>query len=49
VRITPDLETYRPFLREAGAEFGIPLRFIHGDALAYAADLPHNLSRSTGR
>lgn len=32
--ITPDPERYRPYLREAGAEFGMPLRFTHGDALA---------------
>ncbi|MGA2111125.1 MAG: PD-(D/E)XK nuclease family protein [Anaerolineales bacterium] len=34
--ITPDPERYRPHLLEAGEEFGIPLRFTHGDALASA-------------
>ena len=34
--VTPDPERYRPYLREAGAEFGMPLRFTHGDALASA-------------
>jgi len=37
--VTPDPERYRPFLREAGAEFGMPLRFTHGDALASAAGI----------
>ena len=34
--VTPDPERYRPHLREAGAEFGLPLRFTHGEALASA-------------
>lgn len=32
--VTPDPERYRAFLREAGVEFGVPLRFTHGESLA---------------
>ena len=31
--VVPDLERYRPFLQAAGAEFGVPLRFPHGEPL----------------
>jgi ATP-dependent helicase/DNAse subunit B len=31
--VTPDPERYRPLLREAAREFGIPLRFTHGESL----------------
>jgi ATP-dependent helicase/DNAse subunit B len=31
--VTPDPERYRPLLREAGREFGIPLRYSHGESL----------------
>jgi ATP-dependent helicase/DNAse subunit B len=34
--VTPDPERYRPFLREAGHEFGVPLRFTHGESLSSA-------------
>jgi ATP-dependent helicase/DNAse subunit B len=34
--VTPDPERYRQYLREAGAEFGLPLRFTHGESLASA-------------
>ena len=34
--VTPDPERYRPFLREAGHEFGVPLRFTHGEPLSSA-------------
>jgi len=34
--VTPDPERYRPLLREAGAEFGLPIRFTHGEALTSA-------------
>lgn len=34
--VTPDPEGYRPFLREAGHEFGVPLRFTHGEPLSSA-------------
>ncbi len=31
--VTPNPELYRPLLREAAFEFGMPLRFTHGDQL----------------
>ena len=31
--VTPDPERYRPFLREAAVEFGVPIRFTHGEPL----------------
>ena len=31
--VTPNPELYRPLLREAAIEFGLPLRFTHGDPL----------------
>jgi ATP-dependent helicase/DNAse subunit B len=31
--VTPNPELYRPILREAALEFGLPLRFAHGDPL----------------
>ncbi len=31
--VTPNPELYRPLLREAALEFGLPLRFTHGDPL----------------
>jgi len=31
--VTPNPELYRPLLREAALEFGLPLRFAHGDPL----------------
>jgi len=31
--VTPNPELYRPLLREAALEFGMPLRFTHGDPL----------------
>jgi len=34
--VTPDPERYRQHLREAGEEFGVPLRFTHGEALTSA-------------
>jgi ATP-dependent helicase/DNAse subunit B len=34
--IAPQPETYRPLLREAAAEFGLPLRFTHGEPLTSA-------------
>ncbi|MEW6569071.1 MAG: hypothetical protein AB1449_13095, partial [Chloroflexota bacterium] len=34
--VTPDPERYRPYLRESGTEFGLPLRFTHGENLASA-------------
>ncbi len=34
--VTPDPERYRPHLREVGAEFGLPLRFTHGEPLTSA-------------
>jgi ATP-dependent helicase/DNAse subunit B len=34
--VTPDPERYRPFLREAGHEFGVPIRFTHGESLSSA-------------
>jgi ATP-dependent helicase/DNAse subunit B len=34
--VTPDPERYRQYLREAGAEFSLPLRFTHGESLASA-------------
>lgn len=32
--VVPDVGVYRPHLRQASAEFGLPLRFTQGDALA---------------
>ena len=37
--VTPDPERYRPLLREAAQEFGIPLRFTHGDPLSKAPSI----------
>lgn len=37
--VTPDPEKYRPLLREAAREFGIPLRFTHGDSLSKAPSI----------
>jgi len=37
--VTPDPEKYRPLLREAAREFGIPLRFTHGDPLSKAPSI----------
>jgi len=37
--VTPDPERYRPLLREASQEFGIPLRFTHGDPLSKAPSI----------
>ena len=34
--VTPNPELYRPLLREAALEFGLPLRFAHGDPLSDA-------------
>lgn len=34
--VAPAPERYRAYLREAGAEFGMPLRFTHGESLASA-------------
>lgn len=34
--VTPNPELYRPLLREAALEFGLPLRFTHGDPLSDA-------------
>lgn len=34
--VTPDPKRYRPHLRESGTEFGLPLRFTHGEDLASA-------------
>jgi ATP-dependent helicase/DNAse subunit B len=34
--VTPDPAGYHPFLRQAAAEFGLPLRFTQGEALATA-------------
>jgi len=34
--VTPDPARYRPLLRRAAAEFGVPLRFTHGDPLTSA-------------
>ncbi len=31
--VTPQPESYRPYLREAGIEFGIPLYFTHAESL----------------
>lgn len=32
--VTPDSNLYHPYLRQASAEFGLPLRFTQGEALA---------------
>ncbi len=32
--VTPDPDLYHPYLRQASAEFGIPLRFTQGEVLA---------------
>ncbi len=37
--VTPDPERYRPLLKEAAREFGIPLRFTHGDPLSRAPSI----------
>ena len=37
--VTPDPEKYRPLLREAAREFGILLRFTHGDPLSKAPSI----------
>ncbi len=34
--VTPDPARYRPLLRRAAAEFGVPLRFTHGEPLTSA-------------
>jgi ATP-dependent helicase/nuclease subunit B len=34
--VAPAPERYRAFLREAGTEYGMPLRFTHGESLASA-------------
>lgn len=37
--VTPQPELYRPLLREAAAEFSVPLRFTHGESLARAPSM----------
>jgi hypothetical protein len=34
--VTPDPDLYHPYLRQAAAEFGVPLRFTQGEVLAHS-------------